>query len=474
MVVLKNILRISGILIAVILFNLSGGYAQEKLSLNVDTACYPRVDDSANVLLEVYYTLPRSQLNFIKQEDKYTAAMEISLDLDTVEGDSVDQVSWVGKTSIANLKELERKEYKFFDTVPALISPGEYVLTLGIKDVNSGRNAKVRKNITVPDFTGPGLKISQIQLAYSLNPDTTGASSAKGGKIVIPNASGIFAPEDNFVFFYAEAHGFKFNPDSAGNFVVEVGATDKDGNRIVDFYSKTLPKPGSSAVLSNGVNAYTLGNGNYILNIKVTDLETGESVEAVKPFTIQHSEFYGISPLMRSLYEVHPEAMEIKDEQQAELVYNQIKYIASPEELKIYESLNLRGKNNFMKEFWEKKDPDKSNNINEFVLQHYARWDYANQSFANRSYQEGWLTDKGRIFIKYGPPADKELSGLQIDTQNYEIWSYYNIPGERGESIFVFTDPQGHGDYRLFHSNVKGEKRVQEWREKLQVSKTIR
>ena len=126
-----------------------------------------------------------------------------------------------------------------------------------------------------------------------------------------------------------------------------------------------------------------------------------------------------------------------------------------------------------MKDFWEKRDPDLSNNLNEFHVQHYARWDYANESFASRSYQKGWTTDRGRIFIVYGPPAESENRGVQIDTRAHEIWRYYNIPGY-GEGIFVFVDEQGHGDYRLYHSNIRGEKFVREWLEKLQASKTIR
>jgi GWxTD domain-containing protein len=444
-----------------------------SLALKVDTACFPEEGDTLETLLEVYYTLPRYQLQFAEEDGVLTAAMDITLRLDTVSGDSVDQISWRGTTSVRHRAELEDREYKFFDTVPAFVRPGEYVLTVSIKDVNSDLFNSVRKRITVPDYASPGLKLSQIQLAYSLNPDTVGSSSAKNGVLVIPNASSEYTPEDNFVFFYSELHGMEYDAATSGKFEVEVSALDNAGQIAQHFYSKEFSKPGISAVISNGVNGYALADGNYNLRITATDLETGSSVESMKPFTIKHRIDYVFDPMMRALYQAHPEAFKIEDEETAKLVRNEIEYIATGEELRIYDSMNLAGKNGFMKDFWKKRDPDPKTELNEFEIQHYARWDYANESFVGRSYQEGWATDMGRIFILYGPPAESENSGIQIDQVPHEIWRYYNIP-RYGEAIFVFVDQQGHGEYRLFHSNVKGEKYVYEWEEKLQASKTYR
>jgi GWxTD domain-containing protein len=216
-----------------------------------------------------------------------------------------------------------------------------------------------------------------------------------------------------------------------------------------------------------------LPDGFYQLRITATDHESGNSVVSSKAFQINHTEAQTSNSLMRSLYQAHPEANKIRNKEDAELVRNQIKYIAAGNELHTYDNLSIDGKNRFMDDFWEKRDPTPGDDINEFKVQHYARWDYANETYSSRSYQKGWATDRGRIFIMYGPPGESEVSSVAIDTRPYEIWRYYNIPGE-GEAIFVFVDEQGHGDYRLFHSNVQGERYVREWEEKLQASKTIR
>ncbi|MBD3233632.1 MAG: GWxTD domain-containing protein [candidate division Zixibacteria bacterium] len=448
--------------------------AQKSLGLSIDAACFPEEGDTLETLLEVYYTLPRSQLKFVPSGERYEAAMDITLRLDTVAGDSVDQISWQGKTSVEDLQELNRKEYKFFDTVPAFVRPGDYVLTVAVEDVNSGLNAKVRERITVPDYTDPGLKLSQIQLAYSLNPDTVDIPSVKDGVLVIPNASGVFVPENNFIYFYTEVQGMQFDSEDPGKFEVSVAALDATGKTFMQFYSAEYDKPGSSAVISNGVNAFALPDGKYQLKISVADFDAGKKVTSIKPFIIKHSEYYAMNPLMRALFQSHPEAERIDSEEDAELVRKQISHIASGRELKIYDSLNLEGKNNFIKDFWEERDPTPNNELNEFQVQHYARWDYANASFARRSYQKGWATDKGRIFIMYGPPAETDDYRFEVDTVPFEIWRYYNIPDQPGEKIFVFVDEQGHGDFRLFHSNAKDEPYVDNWQEKLQANKVFR
>ncbi len=449
--------------------------AQTELALNVDTACYPESDNPHQTLLEVYYTFPRHQLRFIPKGDSlYEAAMDITMRLDSIAGDSIDEVSWRGITSIRDLKELNNEEYKFFDTVPAYVDPGDYYLTVGINDVNSGVNGRIKKRISIPDFSGDGIKLSQIELAYTLNPDTSNVPSAKDGTLVIPNASRVVIPEENFLFFYAELHNMAYSPDTIGKFRVDVKVLDDAGNLYRNFYSKTFTKPGSTAVISNGINPYPLPDGFYKLQITATDLETRDEVSRTKRFRVKHSGYYAVNPLVRKLYSKHPEAERIKDEKDAKLVRKEILYIASPEELKIYGELNIEGKNNFMKKFWRDRDPDTTNGYNEFEVQHYARLDFANKAFASRSYSEGWATDMGRVFILYGPPSQRETHPLEIDTRPYEVWYYYNIPDQPGERIFVFVDFQGQGDYRLFHSNVKGEKYEKDWQEKLQISKVIR
>ena len=72
----------------------------------------------------------------------------------------------------------------------------------------------------------------------------------------------------------------------------------------------------------------------------------------------------------------------------------------------------------------------------------------------------GWRTDRGRVYIIYGPPDEVERYPYSENMKPYEIWHYYNL---QGGVIFVFGDRTGFGSYELLHSTLVGEIKNEEW-----------
>jgi hypothetical protein len=85
------------------------------------------------------------------------------------------------------------------------------------------------------------------------------------------------------------------------------------------------------------------------------------------------------------------------------------------------------------------------------MTEYFERIDYANRSF--RSYAAGWLTDKGRVYIIYGPPDRVDTDPFRTDGRATETWHYY------GRSLRIqFFDESGFGDFRLATPLPAGEK----------------
>jgi len=57
---------------------------------------------------------------------------------------------------------------------------------------------------------------------------------------------------------------------------------------------------------------------------------------------------------------------------------------------------------------------------------------------------EGWRTDRGMVYIRFGAPENVERHPFETNSRPYEVWRYYNLNYE-----FVFVDDTGFGDYRL-------------------------
>ena len=82
-------------------------------------------------------------------------------------------------------------------------------------------------------------------------------------------------------------------------------------------------------------------------------------------------------------------------------------YIITDEEREVFQKLtSLEEKEQFIEQFWFRRDPDPKSIYNEFKEEHYRRIAYANDKFTSGF--PGWMTDRGRVYIIHGPPAEIE------------------------------------------------------------------
>ena len=96
----------------------------------------------------------------------------------------------------------------------------------------------------------------------------------------------------------------------------------------------------------------------------------------------------------------------------------------------------------WFKAFWKKRDPSPGTQFNELLDEFYARVSESNYKFRTRV-QEGWETDRGRIFILYGPPPKVENGRYAIRSLPWLIWEY-------GDSLkFIFVDKKRNGEFIL-------------------------
>jgi len=136
-------------------------------------------------------------------------------------------------------------------------------------------------------------------------------------------------------------------------------------------------------------------------------------------------------------------------------------YIISDEERKAFKQLsNDEERDQFIEAFWQRRDPTPDTEENEFKEEHYRRIEYANEHFAAGI--PGWKTDRGRIYIQYGP-ADEidahpsggtyerpiEEGGGETSTFPFEDWRYRYLEGIGQEVIIEFVDTCMCGDFHM-------------------------
>jgi GWxTD domain-containing protein len=138
-----------------------------------------------------------------------------------------------------------------------------------------------------------------------------------------------------------------------------------------------------------------------------------------------------------------------------------VAYIITDEERQAFKRLQTdEEREQFIEQFWLRRDPTPDTVENEFKEEHYRRIAYANENFASGI--PGWKTDRGRIYITYGPPDEKEThpsggtyerptdeGGGTTSTFPFEQWRYRFIEGIGTDINIEFVDPTMSGEYRM-------------------------
>jgi len=141
-----------------------------------------------------------------------------------------------------------------------------------------------------------------------------------------------------------------------------------------------------------------------------------------------------------------------------------VSYIITDEERKAFKALKTdEERDQFIEQFWLRRDPDPDTPENEYKDQYYERIQYANEHYASGI--PGWKTDRGRIYVTFGKPDEVEShpSGGTYDRPSYEgggstttypfeTWWYRYIEGIGSDIEIEFVDPSGSGEYRIARS----------------------
>src|SRR5579859_2465276 len=142
-------------------------------------------------------------------------------------------------------------------------------------------------------------------------------------------------------------------------------------------------------------------------------------------------------------------------------ISEEVPYIITDEEKKTFKNLSTDDeREQFIESFWERRNPNPGSPENEFKEEYYRRIAYANEHYASGI--PGWKTDRGRIYIMYGPADEVEShpsggsynrpieeGGGETSTYPFEKWRYRYIDGIGNDVNIEFVDTTMSGEYHM-------------------------
>lgn len=427
-----------GLVISLILTSIQFCNAQDKpetstgsLKFYVDHAAFKGKQNSSTYE-EFYFMLYADELKSISRDSLNYAEFGVDLSVSDNENKNVIQKSWTTEAKIDSAPT-GMKAMVLYDKWGQEFKPGNYKISVKINDKNGKNSGDAEFNVNIPSIDSTNLTSSQIEFVSSIKDQN-----------IISNPSRRYGILNPLMYVYYEL--YNISDTANGKIDVTYSVEDTLNNVVKTLPEISLEKNGHSMSLAHGINVAAVPTGVYSLVSKITEQPENKSITISRSFEIIQMDYMNKVPLLTA--------------EQIKTAENYLKYIATPKEYETFTRLNIRGKSQFLMNFWNDHDPTPGTAKNEYLDQIQQRYKFANEKFGWGK-TEGWNTDRGRILIKYGQPNEIERHYLEPETDSYEVWYYH----QNRNYEFDFADIHDNGDFVLLNSNKEDEVHNDNWKE---------
>lgn len=430
--------------------------ASNAFVLNVDYARFRY--DNQSAYIEVYYGFYPRLVTLERREGMFRGGIQLQMRLVNAAGEVLRQERSLLPIAITDTSGNGTRS-TVITQAGYQLPFGEYRLHVVATDsLQASRRDSIEIPISVKPY-GSEPALSDLELCSEIksSDDKTNAFY-KNSLEVVPNATLVFGVTSSPVLFhYLEL----YNLDPHRQYVLQTRVVD--GAQKVVKETTTPRKFGVRNAVDVGmVNVTSMSSGKYRLVVSLVD-EGGTVLHATeKTFYIYNPH---IQPAQVSAVALKASELAGMTTDELAAEFRKAQYVATDEDIRTFAQLTAEGaRREFLSKFWadvEKGKPGKNPVRRADYLQRVA---IANQRYGNNT-REGWMTDRGRVYILYGDPDEIERLPSLGNAKPHEIWHYYQI--ENGVE-FVFIDRSGFSEYVLVHSTKRGELRDDEWKRLLQ------
>ena len=358
--------------------------------------------------------------------------------------------------TIANLHEQKHFAVKadspltFIDLKTFEVPADTVALHLEVVEPGGGRQGQIKTRLPVR-FFGPTLSLSDLHFVTSIHrPQGPGGEPfLRGGLVMLPNPLRTFGGQKHSgkAFFYFEVNHLTLPAEGKGSYNLRYTLSDLSGHVVLMEERPDLPIMQANTSRVEWFSLAEIPPGVYRLDLFLMEKVTGVTVSSNRYVTV----------LGGGSEEALTLPMTLADQ---ERYLEQLRFIATREEISFFKELDSRGKQQFLMRFWQSKDPTPETPGNEFMVDYFSRL-----AESEKRFKGGLKSDMARIYLRYGVPLDIERRTSNARySKPVEIWTY----ALNGSTQFVFVDRNNDGYWVLVHSNHPDEYSNREWEKEIQ------
>ncbi len=346
-----------------------------------------------------------------------------------------------------------------------LLRNGQYDMEFIISDLNSEKEPFITTDPVTIDFPAEEASISGLELISGYQSTDTPGALTKSGFDVYPFVFNYFPETIGSLMFYCELYNTDKAFGAGERFVYNYHIQSFETKSILKEYSRSKVAEGAPVVpLLKEIDIRELPSGNYMLLAEIRD-QNNEVVTQNKLF------FQRSNPNIRfnteDLAALNTDGSFVDNIDNLDTIRQYIHYLLpiAREIDRVFISsqmpeADLQTCKQYFLNFWRNRD----NVMPEAAWNHYHQQVNKVNKIYNTPTLQGYETDRGRVFLKYGPPNIISESYNEPAAYPYEIWQYYTLPdGQRNKKFVFYTIDIVTNDFQLAHSDAIGERSNYRW-----------
>lgn len=439
-----------------------GWQCNAQLDAYLDTKYF---DSPQGSILESYVEVYASTITYLKNE-KGVGKCNVQITQILRKGDSIVDFN---KTILENTEESKDAVYENLMEVNRYVIDNKtnYSLEVSILDLNAlnATEQVVTRNV-LSNWSDLHCEISDIQMVASFKETEVQNVLSKSGYDLLPLLTDFYAPEYSRIAYYFEVYNTKAH-FSDEKFIISHYIENAKTQTIVSAYAKTKRETAEEVIpVLNVFDIENLGSGDYYIVAEVRNKEN-EVVEQKKiPFK-RLSIGADLSTVNLKAVDYMGTFIEEMDADSLDEYAYCLYPIVSDRENRMIDSQFKKFddtlKRQFLYTYWF--------SVNQQSPQ-MAWEDYKEQvdlvdNMFGTPVKKGYETDRGRIYLKYGPPNNVDDRPNEPSAYPYQIWHYYKIAKFNNKKFVFYLPDLVTNDYSLLHSELQGEIQNFKWQQVL-------
>jgi GWxTD domain-containing protein len=368
----------------------------------------------------------------------------------------------------------------FIDTQRYPLPSGIYTIEISVSDINT-KNKKQEpfklKQVFKVSYGSYPLQPSSIQLLESFKKTVTPSILTKSGYDLVPYNINYYPESESRIAFYFETYNTDTFFGKGKPFIYKYYIENNDNLKPVEPFSsfkKATTAPVNPLLAQMDIS--TLPSGNYNLVIEIRDdkniIQLQEKVffqrkNTAVPQTYV-SGFYNANSLEQ--YFAH-----VKSKDTLKILVECLWPISNMIDRERQINQAVKGDTaimrNYLVQYWKDRAADSVNPMK--IWMEYLKSVNEAQALFKCGKQQGYYTDRGRVYLQYGKPNQRSVVSSEPGTYPYEVWQYYRITDKTNGQFFtdrkfLFINKNIADDcFKLEHSTMKGETNNPRWKYEL-------